>query len=60
MRFKIIDLEVGINFVEINIADENGSCIEIRFIQTERELMNNSLKAFGFLLTDKDLDGYEY
>lgn len=60
MDFEILNLEVGTNFVEIEFTCGDSQDIEMKFFQTKRELINNSLRVFGFSLTDVDLNDYEY
>lgn len=57
--FEIKDLEVGGNFINLKITDNNCHEAELHFWQMPKKIINETLKIYGIFLTDEELKEYE-
>jgi hypothetical protein len=56
-EFEITELDVGSNFVDIDI---NDGAAEMKFYKVSKATIQKCLKPFGLKLTKKQLEDYEY
>lgn len=57
-NFEIQNLEVGGNFINLRITDNNCHEVELHFWQMDKEIVVKTLAVYGVSLSEKELEEY--
>ena len=59
MKFEIIDLDVGGNFIKLKITNGDNQS-ELEFLEMPIDLINKTLNIYGVHLNKKEIEDYEF